>query len=304
MEFTLILIVLVVALIAWFAKGGVQKRQRLLNEAYDAFRLGEGEKGEKLLTELEPLLITARDCHKAAKALYKARTFEHALRLAQKGLAHKPNHKPLQRVVLLCRTSTIDVDAVPDIRAWLHDNPNDDEVIMKTSHMMLELRRLEEGISILAPYVQSNPDMRAPHSILGRFYFYDGQLDKAREHLLAAQQLREVARKLDERPTGYDITGHAHLTPEDKLMTLDDQRLLEQISDGTARSPIAIYDDAEDTSQDAQENAPHPAPKQAEPNPLKLSYLPALESEEWAEQTPAEETVQAVRATSPKTQDH
>lgn len=234
------------ALLLWFLRRRGQSTDLLL-QTVDAFRLGDGLEGEALFARLKGTLRGTRDRMRAAEKLHLARAYEHSLELVDSVLALKPEHKRALRLRALLLAARLHPDAVNVLRGWVKENPKDADALLALAELFLKLRRHEEAVAVLGPFVRQSPqDLRA-RSLLGRVLFHAGYLERAREHLLAAQALRDLQRRSvvtmydNGQETGYDFRVAAASQWEEE----EDKLLLEQIQEGTARVPVAVGEEEE-----------------------------------------------------------
>jgi tetratricopeptide (TPR) repeat protein len=236
-----VLLVGVVIVSLWLLRRGGRSTDLLL-QTVDAFRLGDGLEGEALFVRLKETLRGTRDRMRAAEKLHHARAYEHALELVETVLALRPGHKRALRLRVLLLARLLRPDAVNLLRGWVKDNPRDGDAQLALAELFLKLRRSEEAVALLGPFVGQHPrDLRA-RSLLGRVLFHAGHLERAREHLLAAQALRDLQRRSvvtmydNGQETGYDFRVAAASQWEEE----EDKLLLEQIRERRALASVAV----------------------------------------------------------------
>lgn len=239
MEFVILAILfgLVTGFLVW---GRSQGDERMLIDITDAYRLGDGEEGDKLLAVARTRFTNTGKRLRLVQTLFDSRAYPQALKVVRDGLEAAPGHKKLRRYRVRISAAMMTDDAAELSREWLHENPSDERVLLDLAGLYHRLRRHEALLAILVPYVEANPTSREARSLLGRAYFAEGELDAARLHLTAAQKLRGEADR--HQVAGYQFMAGAEyeVTQEERAHAEDDQRLLEQIADGTARGRTAV----------------------------------------------------------------
>ncbi len=218
-----------------------QGRTAALNAAVDAFRLGDGEEGERQFEVLSPLLKGVRDRVDAAERLTRARAFEHALELVEAARAHTEEDPRVERLRALLHGKMVRDDAVGLMRAWLERSPKDYEVRMELSRLLLRLRRLDEAVESLEVVLGRHPEDLEARSMLGRAHFFAGRLVEAEAALKAAFVVRDKRRRRvvsmydPGTETGYDFK----VAVEGQWEEEQDRLLLAQIRDGEASAAVA-----------------------------------------------------------------
>lgn len=234
------LALLLAIIIGVFLWGLSQKDESLLLELLDAYRLGDGEEGDKLLEVARTRFTTTRARLRLLDTLFRSRAFPQAVRVVDDGLKTAPNHQGLLRYQARLAGAVLADDAPALLRDWVDKNPKDDRALLDLAEVYHRLRWHEHLLGALVPYVEQNPDSREARSLLGRGYFAAGEFELAQLHLAAAQQLRGQADR--HQVAAYQFVGRAEyeVTLEERSQAEDDQRLLEQIADGTATGRVAV----------------------------------------------------------------
>lgn len=232
-----VLIALIIGVLLW---GQGQSKEKLLLEIRDAYRLGDGEDGDVLLGVARTRFSSTRGRLRLIDALFESRAWPQAMQVVTDGLEAAPGHPKLLRYRARIAGETLSDRAVEWMRDWLHDHPNDDRVLLDLALVYHRLRWHEQLLGLLGPYVHAHPDSREARSLLGRAHFAEGELDEARVHLMEAQRLRSVADR--HQVAGYQFIAGAEfeVTREERVHAEDDERLLQQIADGTARGRTAV----------------------------------------------------------------
>ena len=220
---------------------GRRSKVSLINATVDAFRLGDGEEGELLFEALRPMLTSARDKLDVAGRLMAARAYEHSLELVEGAGAHNPDDARVLRARALLYAKLVRPEAIVLLREHLTSRPGDREVRFELAALLLRLRRTDEVVSVMEPYLNKNPDDLEANSLAGRAHFYGGDFDMATFHLEEALSIRDLRRRQvvsmydNGLETGYDF----RFAVEGRWEEEQDRLLLEQIREGEASARLA-----------------------------------------------------------------
>lgn len=251
MEFLAIMTVAVFVGACWRLFSGRQKHTALLIGMVDAFRLGDGVEGERLFAELEPELKGVRDRIWAAQGLMRARAWEHALLLVDKALALKPEDRRLARMKAILHGKMVRDDAVDRLSSWLASSPRDDEALMVLARLLVRLRRNEEAIDLLLPYVKKHRKSLAPRSLLGEAFFHAKRYPEATEHLQESMKIRDLMKRqsIPMYTTGHETGYDFRVAVEGQWEEARDDMLLAQIRSGEADSKLVIFSESSEPQE-------------------------------------------------------
>lgn len=243
MEFLFIMVLAMFAGVVWRHLSGRQRHTALLMGMVDAFRLGDGQEGERLYAELEPELKSVRDRIWAARGLMRARAWEHALMLVDKAQALKPEDRQLNRMKAIIHGKMVRDDAVERLTQWLAVSPRDDEALMVLARLLVRLRRNEEAIELLLPYVEKHRKALAARSLLGEAYFHAKRYPEATEHLQESMKIRDLMKRqsIPMYTTGHETGYDFRVAVEGQWEEARDDMLLAQIRSGEADSKLVIF---------------------------------------------------------------
>ncbi|MEL6181595.1 MAG: hypothetical protein AAFS10_21735 [Myxococcota bacterium] len=223
----------------------------LLDKTVDAYRLGEGEEAQVLFEQLRAQVRGWRNLLHVAERLMSARAYVSALELVERALEQQPRSDKLRRLKALLHARMVRPDAARLLSSWVDAHPTDESALLELGQLLLKLRHQEELVAYLEPYAQRHPRALWVHSLLGRGYFYAGELELAQQYLVKAQSIRALRRRQAVpmydvgMETGYDF----RLAPEGQWEEEQDTLLLEQIASGTALDQLATYDDRSGTAE-------------------------------------------------------